>query len=731
MLGRGERLTEPIAPPPSMMDKHSPYTFDEAVQRLTPELESTATKLADLPAAACPSGQTVAAVTLHPSYVAKSYYPRALFDELQVEPIGSKEVLIRPEKWTRQGPPETVRSTTIFVKGDLQAFAGLAAKLGQLSPSSTAGKDVVKIESIGPIVDVERVKPIHSDQTNLDLEIVLHTNSSRDSSFILDGFRNYLAELGIDADMERRLYADGLCFMPLQAPRNKLQEIAKYSFLRVVREMPKMRPILRSSPGLSFDVSLPTAEPVDPGISVAVFDGGMPDNTVLEPWVRRHDVPGLGAAEHDNLLHGTAVTGALLFGPLKSGINPDRPYCHVDHYRVLDDQPEDEFTVINRIKDILESSNYSYVNLSLGPDLPIEDDDVNLWTAVLDELFMKKKILATIATGNDGDEDETSGNARIQPPSDAVNALAIGAADSTGDNWRRADYSSYGPGRAPGIIKPDAVCFGGSPNEPFQLIDAFNQSTTTQGVGTSFASPAALRTALGIRAYFGDTLSPIALKTLLLHAAEKGGHERKHCGWGRIPTDFKSIVATSGDSVRVVYQGSLSPAEWINVPIPMPPGALAGMVTIKATLCYFTETDPQDPVNYTKAGMEIRFRPHAGKRKNEGQLYPDSKAFFQKGEFSLFDDELNYNAHFWETTLSASKTMRGSSLSEPVFNLHYNARDGGARVDSTAPSVEYALVVTVQAKRHTDLYQQVSNRYRTQLETMRPIIQIPVNTIVN
>jgi hypothetical protein len=728
LLGYGERLTSPITPPPSMMEKHSPYTFDESVARLTPELQSTATKLAELPGSARPNGKTVAAITLHPSYTAKSYYPSALFDALNVEPIGSKESTIKPQKWTRKGEPETVRTTTIFVQGDLTTFEELPTKIAALSPSSPAGKDVVKIEQVKSISEVDRVKNVDATTTDKELEVVLHIGDTNASSYILNGFKSYVEELELDVDLDKRLQMDGLCFVAVKAPGSKAQELAKFSYLRAVREMPHMRPILRNTPGLSFDALLPEGAPVDPGIRVAVFDGGIPDSTAIEPWVRRHEVEGIGSATQDGQMHGTAVTGALLLGPLQSGTAPQQPYCYVDHYRVLDGEGEDdELTVITRIKNVIESTNYSYVNLSLGPEMPIEDDDVSPWTTILDKLFLQKNILATIATGNWGEQDEASGNARIQPPSDAVNGLAVGASDRTTDGWSRASYSSYGPGRAPGIIKPDILAFGGSPHEPFHLIDAFNQNTTCQATGTSFAAPLALRTALGVRAYFGDVLSPIALKALLVHSAKSDDtHERKHCGWGRIPLDFQEIVATNGDAVRIVYQGSLSPAEWVNVPIPMPSEQLNGMVTISATLCYFTDTDPEDPVNYTKAGMEIRFRPHSDKRKNVEQLYPDSKSFFQKAQYNLFDDDLNYNAHFWETTLSASKKMRATSLNEPVFNLHYNARDGGARAGDSAAPINYAMIITISAPRHSDLYQKTSNRYRTQLEALQPVVQIPI-----
>ncbi|WP_139157512.1 hypothetical protein, partial [Enterobacter hormaechei] len=73
-------------------------------------------------------------------------------------------------------------------------------------------------------------------------------------------------------------------------------------------------------------------------------------------------------------------------------------------------------------------------NLSLGPNLPIEDSEVHAWTSVIDDLLSDGETLMTIAVGNNGEMDKESGNARIQVPADSVNGLSIGAANSTDSN---------------------------------------------------------------------------------------------------------------------------------------------------------------------------------------------------------------------------------------------------------------------------------------------------------
>ena len=132
--------------------------------------------------------------------------------------------------------------------------------------------------------------------------------------------------------------------------------------------------------------------------------------------------------------HGHDVTSAALFGPLVPGKPAPRPFGVVDHYRVLDKEcdsdPYELYDALRRIDEVIKARQYEFFNLSIGPALPIEDDEVHPWTALLDEHLSDGHALVTVAVGNNGQEDRPSGEARIQVPSDAVNCVAVGAADS-------------------------------------------------------------------------------------------------------------------------------------------------------------------------------------------------------------------------------------------------------------------------------------------------------------
>jgi hypothetical protein len=155
--------------------------------------------------------------------------------------------------------------------------------------------------------------------------------------------------------------------------------------------------------------------------------------------------------------------------------------------------------------------------------------------------------------------------------------------------------------------------------------------------------------------------------------------------------------------------------------------SMAGMVDLAATFCFATPTDPQDPLNYTRSGLEVRFRPHDKKRKNAKKLHADSSHFFQAKDVFADEGDLRADAHKWETTLHKVRSMRGAGLCSPVFDVHYNARIGG-RNSTHADKIPYALVITVRSKKTRGLYDKILQRYPTILEALKPTVEIPIRT---
>src|SRR4051794_5017649 len=90
LLGRAERLVKKINPPKMKPEKKHPYSFDRAQSRIVPRAIAAAKDIAAIPAAACPQDEAVAVLTLHPAYLAKSYFPNALLSETDLRAIGSR-----------------------------------------------------------------------------------------------------------------------------------------------------------------------------------------------------------------------------------------------------------------------------------------------------------------------------------------------------------------------------------------------------------------------------------------------------------------------------------------------------------------------------------------------------------------------------------------------------------------------------------------------------------------
>jgi subtilase family protein len=744
LFGFGERLTEPIAAPGRPMTKFHPYTIREARARLAPRLEKTASEIEHLPAKACPNEESVAAVTLHPSYLAKTFFPTDLFRSLDLAPVGSRPRRMEPEKpggrqkKKNEGGRKDALSTTVdvFVAGQRAAFDRWAEEIPNWPIEEGIRSEIIRIEDVRWVPPVERIKPMRSRNRTPLLEVVLH----RADDYILEGFRDYLSSLGVRVDLDQRIVVQNLCFLPVRVPEDLHERVAQFSFLRVVREMPGMRE-LRPAPGLSLlrsaaprSIGVPPNEPVNSEIRVAIFDGGVPKDVLPETLVRRKKTNGLSSAAPQDQEHGLSVTSAFLFGSLEDRKAPQRPFAAVDHYRVIDrntakDPQGEYFEILTRIMAILNQNHFEFVNFSLGPDLPVEDDEVHVWTASLDAHFSSGKTFVTVAAGNSGENDWALGHARIQAPADGVNILAVGSSDGWGKNWRRATYSSIGPGRRPGIIKPDILAFGGSAARPFWVLAKGRPGYAIPTQGTSFSAPNALRTAVGIRAYLGPVVKAVGLKALLIHHSRDGGLAQREVGWGKIPSEIEDLITCSDDTAHVLYQGTLDPSSYMRLRVPLPAADLTGKVKIAATFCYATEVDPQDPLSYTRSGLEVTFRPNKA-RFSKTPLGPSKRAstktFFSCKQYST-EDELRHDAHKWETCLKAKRNFLARTLNDPVFDVHYNSRFGGAQSSQGKP-IEYALVVTVQAKNVTDLYNKIAQRYRTQLEPLKPVIQIPIRT---
>ncbi len=614
LLGNGEKLTGPVEIPSGGGPKNPPYSLAEARERFKSRLRAVTVGVRALPEAACPGGEAVLSVTMHPRYVSKSDFPTPLFTALGLRPVGSRITKVKPEKWGIKKPPSGEVSTEeIFVAGTRNQILQLGKSVDVIRSDSNVADHLSHIETVSFPSPEAKLRSVPAAQSWL--EVVLH-NQSRVN--VLSVFAHYATELGARVDVKRSREVGGLTFVPVSASGPVSQQIARFSFLRVARSMPTLRPMrppmLRSAGRQKATV--PADDAVSPDCKALIFDGGIPASALpsLNRWVKLIVPAAIGPSHAAFEAHGLAVTSAF-FGTIDNPKELRRPVCMVDHVRVLDTALLSStdpyyFDVLDRILEYFdaEGSKYHLVNLSIGPNTPFDDSDVTLWTSALDERFASGQWVVTVAAGNDGEADAALLLNRIQPPGDGVNVLTVGAADSIKTPWKRDTYSCVGPGRTPGFVKPDGLSFGGSDSEPFRVLSPVLE---VEGIkGTSFASPLALRSAASIKAQLGDSLGGLAIRALMIHTTNKSDLEFPEVGWELFESDPEQLITCEDHEALVIYQGELPLGEHLRAPIPLP-DTLVGMVEISATLVIATEVDPGHPSAYTRSGLAISFRPHS------------------------------------------------------------------------------------------------------------------------
>lgn len=740
LLGNGEKLTTQVPISSGGGPKNPPYTFIEAQGRFKNAIQAISKQVQDLPENACPGGETVLAILMHPRYISKSDFPIKLFDNLGLRSIGSRAKKVSPQKWGIDKHPSEAQTEEIFVAGQRKRILNLERMVDTLTSQSPEARDLIHIEGISFPLPTAKLK-YFSDQ-DLEkqswLEIVLHNHGQIN---IFNAFVEYATSIGSIVDINRKKDVGGLTFVPVKANSIVAEQLAHFSFLRVARSMPTLRPfqprILRDS--TRDTVALPGMGPMTTSFRALIFDGGIPANIIpsMAPWVNLIEPPNIGQSMPDFEAHGLAVTSAFLFGPIGDPLNLQQPICGVDHVRVLDEDIEYSndpyyFDVLERILNYFdnEKENYNFINISIGPNLPTYDEDVTLWTSALDERFSTGNWVVTVAAGNDGERDAEAGLNRIQPPADGVNVLTVGASDSFSSVWGRAAYSCTGPGRSPGVVKPDGVSFGGSLKEPFCVVSPTLQAKGTQG--TSFAAPLVLRSAVSIKAQLGESLGALAIRTLLIHrVTEAEGMSVAEIGWGRFESDPEKLITCNDDEALVIYQGELPIGEHLRAQIPLPSDSLQGMINISATLLICTDVDPSHPSTYTRNGLTVSFRPHNEKfttnKDGISSQHPQTKPFFSannmygKAEFALRGD-----GHKWEPCLRGNKSLQADSLKFPCFDIYNHRRAEGVADPSTR--IKYALIVTVTAKKVQDLYGMVLRTYSNILIPLRPRLRIEIPT---
>ena len=753
ILGNGEKYAASVEKPGTGRPPKLPRTYGEARTKLVSELKEAAEQFRNLPQRLKKPSEAVFCLRLHPDVTAKSYDPSALITSVpDLRDVGSRQYSVagsevasteRLQKRLAKQDDDLVDARLVFVQGGATAFGGLLSQLDQAESKLTDSfrTDVCRIERFDLLAPEERVVGFDDSFEEGRAELVIHPSRDSDprqAEFLFELFD----ACGIDSDKATiRPYLGGPTFVSCRITRDSLTEISRANPLRSAHP-------LRFA-GLTRLRNSPTASAPKPPpgntrstIKVGVLDGGIDTSNALLAGHAEEDTSLSVATPPDDecVAHGTAVAGAVLHRELNDLKAKDQladPPVSVVSFRMFptsDPLDVDLYECVDAIEKIVPArSDIKFYNVSFGPHGPIQDDPVSRFTYVLDHLSCKHNVSFCVAVGNDGN---VAGEERVQAPADMVHGLGIGAYTRNGVAVKHAEYSSRGPGRECGKLKPDVASFGGCENSPMHLVSTEPGKKVLQW-GTSFAAPPATRlTALAGSAF--DSSSPLLGRALVVHTAKHpDGKPDVKLGNGAIADSLDAVLDCSSKRVTVVFQGEIKPAEFVQLPVPWPgDAALPGMVSVEWTVAALAPVSAMHPSDYTSCCIEDTLYP-------DGQLFSFSEPVppgekgksrvlhlvndsseiasltaagwkqstwpkSESGNTKVGLDEVERRKIDlkWESVVRRKLRKRGENFDQPILLLH------GIGRRNVVDAFGYVAVVTVEAKKFDgDLYAAIRNRY--------------------
>jgi hypothetical protein len=259
--------------------------------------------------------------------------------------------------------------------------------------------------------------------------------------------------------------------------------------------------------------------------------------------------------------------------------------------------------------------------------------------------------------------------------------------------------------------------------------------------GTSFAAPLVTHGLAELSALLGAARgSGHALRAFAAHFAElRPNQSKKRYGHGRIPESFVDLWECRPDEVTVLYQASLPRGGKTAMYLPLPPGLPPDAeVSLRWTLCYTSDVDPNDATEYTRSGFEVYFRPHFNRRSLTDRASGEPLGVYdiveQRDEIARLMGTRNIqwsdtpvsesgwraahegalrNAGKWETLSQGQRVVAAEHLLRPRIDLNHLAR--GAGVLQSAADVgplPVSLLVSLRAAGISDFYDRACVAHR-------------------
>lgn len=761
LLVNGEALKLDVqAPNGGGGDKYEPQTVEQAQATLIPQITEATETVAGLPQTLRARNRVYVEAKLLPNYLAASYFPAELLAHVGASPVGSRADIGEYVTKTKRTTEQTRRLIFAVSDDGLLELRRLITDGGRNRTEDQAFGQIRELEEISLPRESDVLRSFEAtapDSSDLPVwEAVLHPLTSRLGEPVplddetLDRWMSLITSEGgeIHRDYIRRV--GGLTFTPVSLRSSQVARLARFNPLRVLRPMPAIRPRPRFGTRSGQGLGAPsTQQPFQTNVTVGVFDGGVDTarrgSSLFS--IPTHDLT-TEAPDPNELIHGTGVTGAVLYGLVNPGDSAPQPPLPVESYRVLPAPhlPGDleGYWVLDQIKEAVETKGHRLVNLSLGPALAVEDDmEPNRWTSELDQLAWDRDVLFVVAAGNDGEADKNTGLHRVQVPADMANGLAVGACDAPAPEkpWGRAPYSSMGPGRHGSRVQPLGVQFGGADQRMFNVLQS--DGTFLEASGTSFAAPVTTHALADLVTKLPRVNSSV-LRAFATHFAERPRQHRKlqvEVGYGRQPLSYDEFLDCNANEAHVLYIDEIERGDLLGYQLPVAEPATTD-IQVQLTLAYASPVDPAQPTEYTSASLELALRPHhlvhsfrppkgaSAKSRQLNMRSEEARTLLAQGwtpsqepttktltpAKGNSENDLRDSGK-WETVRHFRATLKAGEVELPRLELSYIARRSGA-LDNSPTKVPFAILLSVIGDSESrDMYDSVRSRF----SALRPV----------
>lgn len=744
ILGKGELLSGDVELSSGGFSKDDIRSFDAAREKIIPELEGLSEAAKSIPTTHRLNKGVFFCVDMDSSYVAKSYYPKTIVSSFNWELVGS----IAWKQHHRDGIKiKEKQSRRLFFRGTPNSVLDLGINLSENnSLSRNIQKEIIRFDSVRLLDADSKVERIRDIPDGSLVELIIHSMLESEWNECLKKLRNILKFKNYPDflfDWVRGGAVKSPRFLPAIVDKKMLHNLAMFNPLRSVRVMPGIS-FPRIDAKFSIDLgSIPKGHSMRLGATpeIGVFDGGV-DTSIphLGLWVVPEDLTTL-PAEDDSLIHGTAVCGAVLYGNYDPSKAYAPPPIMVKSFRIFPVPKDNGFNlelyrVLNWIENTVEKNPQikTYV-LSFGPDFPIEDDEIDPFTVTLDRLAYEKDILFIVAAGNKGML--ASPYNRIQPPSDIINGIGVGAfMQNVNGDFVPASYSCTGPGRCGNAIKPDVHAFGGDAGQLFNVFLAKSGGKCTGVCGTSFAAPVISSIAGHLLHRVDDhsIITPQTAKALLIHNAIRCDDWDANFGWGVVNKSPDEIMACMSNGVTVIYNGEIDFKRCVRLQIPFFADAVdKGMVTFRWTFVFATGIAPGMPDEYSLAGTDISFRPHSDvytftikkgsktvtkvadikKEPAKAMSYVVlgmKRSLHPKTRAPKRNEQQRREEGVWDTVEHCWTKMNVQGVQEPCLDVHALSRSDWEYGPESPGKIRYAAIVSIEFSRKNALYQLIRDR---------------------